>query len=167
MPITKVLDIPSGTGRISRWLLEQGFQVECGDISREMLDVAQQRVNGLPGVLGFDLLDVYNIARNEAAYDCVTCIRLFQHLKSEERAAALKELGRITRRFVIVNVMYTSSYYGAIRKMRKLLGGYAPRYTTSDQELKRETEAASLRIVQQRFSQPGYNGNLLLLLEKE
>jgi len=166
--INTVLDVPCGTGRISEFLLQKGYGVSCGDISNEMITVATKRLAAYqPGVNDFSILDIYNIAKDPDSYDCVTCIRLFQHLMSDERARALRELARVSKRYVIVNVMYNSFYYGILRGLRLALGRYAPRYTANKQELERELKFASLRMVKSIFTQPGYNGNLVLLLEKE
>ena len=166
--IETILDLPCGTGRISELLVRRGHDVTCADISQEMLDVARERLASYtPGPSEYAIMDIYNIDRPDNSFDCVTCIRLFQHLTSDERARALRELGRVSRRYVIVNVMYTSFYYGILRGIRKVLGRYAPRYTSSRKEIQRETAAASLRVVRSIFPQPGYQGNLVLLLEKE
>lgn len=165
-PIGRVLDIPCGTGRISKWLLDAGYHVECADVSGAMIDVAKQRIGYAPGLIGFELLDVFQIARSPDSYDCVSCIRLFQHFRSEERIAALRELGRVSKRFVLINVMYSAGYYAVLRKIRQNFGRYAPRYTLDDAQLATESAAASLRIVASRFAQPGYSGNLVILLEK-
>jgi ubiquinone/menaquinone biosynthesis C-methylase UbiE len=163
-----VLDLPCGTGRISELLARAGCRLTCADISAEMLNVAKDRLQDcLDRVDGFEILDVYAIDRPDDTFDLVSCIRLFQHLDSGQRAAALKELARVSKRYVLVNVMYTSAYYGLIRKLRQLIGAYAPRHTTSGQQLASELSAAGLRKVAARFSQPLYGGNLVLLLEKE
>jgi ubiquinone/menaquinone biosynthesis C-methylase UbiE len=166
-PVRRVLDVACGTGRISELLVQRGYQVTCGDISNEMLAVAQERLNRLGAHQAeFVTIDVYQTGYEDSSYDCVTCIRLFQHLTTEQRTNALAELGRVSKRYVIVNVMYTSLYYGFVRRLRLALGRYAPRYTASKQQIENELKHAGLRIVKSIFTQPGFNGNLVLLLEK-
>jgi len=165
-PIDRVLDIPCGTGRILHWLLQVGYRVECADVSSAMIDVAKQRIGDAAGLIGFDVLDVFQIARARDSYDCVSCIRLFQHFGSDERIATLRELARVSKRYVLVNVMYSSGYYAFLRKLRQILGRYAPRNTVDSNDLGRESAAAGLRIVASRFAQPGYSGNLVVLMER-
>lgn len=166
-PIHSVLDIPCGTGRISELLLQKGFTVSCGDVSSEMINVAKAKLDSYrPGIADFSNMDIYNIDRDSDLYDCVTCIRLFQHLTSEDRSKALRELARVSKKYVIVNVMYISLYYGFLRRVRQLLGRYAPSCTSSKEEIKKELEYSSLRLVESIFTQRGFNGNLVLLLEK-
>ena len=167
-PIKSVLDVPCGTGRISKFLLDSNVNLTCADISEQMIDVAKARLSKHSNEpQEYAVMDIYNIDRDDGSYDCITCIRLFQHLDSDERTRALRELSRVTRKYVVVNVMYGSGYYGSIRKLRKLVGAYAPRYAVDRRELERELKAGSLRLVKSIFSQPFYGGNLILLLEKE
>jgi ubiquinone/menaquinone biosynthesis C-methylase UbiE len=166
-PIEVVLDLACGTGRISELLAKRGYRLTCGDISDEMLRVAQRRLTSA----GFEEVkflkaDIYKIEQPTTSFDCVTAFRLFQHLTSEQRARALREMARISRRFVLVNVMHTSTYYGAVRKLRQALGRYTTRYTSTQAETDQEVGHAGLRIVKSLFTQPGFNGNRVLLLEK-
>jgi ubiquinone/menaquinone biosynthesis C-methylase UbiE len=162
--VHEVLEMASGTGRISEVLANRGYTLTCGDVSREMQDVARRRLAN--GNVRFKILDICDIAEPDDAFDCVCAFRLFQHLTSEERARALREMARVSRRFVLVNVMYTSAYYGAVRRLRQALGRYTTRYTSTRDEIEAELRFAGLRLVRAAFTQPGFNGNLVLLAEK-
>lgn len=166
-PIQAVLDLACGTGRISAVLAVRGYQLTCGDISSEMMAMAKQRLEaqGADGAR-FIKADIYATGQPDGAFDLVTAFRLFQHLTSDERTRALAEMARISRRFVLVNVMYTSGYYGAVRTVRRALGRYTTRYTSSAREIERELAIAKLRLVKSVFTQPGFNGDRVLLLEK-
>lgn len=165
-PVTKVLDAACGTGRISSLLCARGYDLTSTDISEDMLAVARERLNAAAEQVIFEKADIYNLPFPADHFDCVTCIRLFQHLSPDERASALSELRRVTKRHVIVNVTYHSSYYGALRRLRQWVGRYAPRYSCSEAELRAATQAAGLRVVKRIFPQPLYNANLVLLIEK-
>lgn len=166
-PINALLDLACGTGRMSEFLAGRGYQLTCGDISDEMLAVAKARLTSAGfGQVAFLRLDIYHTGLADEAFDCVSAFRLFQHLTSEQRAEALREMARISRRFVLVNVMFTSAYYGAVRKMRLALGRYTTRYTSTQSEIDHELKHAGLKVVQSVFTQPGFNGNRVLLLEK-
>ena len=164
--VDKVLEVACGTGRISELLATRGFELTCGDISEQMLDTAKSRLHPLTQRPIFTSLDIYNLGPFESEYDCVCCFRLFQHLASDEREKALRQMAKASRRFVLLNVMYTSVYYGMLRKLRRVLGRYTTRYTSSETEIIQELEFAGLRKIACKFSQPGFNGNLILLLEK-
>lgn len=166
-PIGSMLDLACGTGRISEFLASHGYQITCGDISNEMLDVAKRRLRsaGRDDVT-FLRLDIYHVDQPDASFDCVSAFRLFQHLTSEERARALREMARVSRRFVLVNAMYTSAYYGFVRQLRRAVGRYTTRYTSSQAEIDRELEYAGLALVKSVMTQPGFNGDRVMLLEK-
>jgi ubiquinone/menaquinone biosynthesis C-methylase UbiE len=166
-PVSTLLDLACGTGRISEFLASRGYRLTCGDISEEMIGVAKKRLaSGGFDQIQFLKLDIYQTGQSDETYDCVTAFRLFQHLTSEQRAKALREMARISRRFVLVNVMHTSAYYGAVRKLRLALGRYTTRYTSTQSEVDQELNYAGLRIVRSVFTQPGFNGNRVLLMEK-
>lgn len=166
-PIDTVLDLACGTGRMSEFLASRGNRLVCGDISEEMIGVAKRRLASAGyGTVPFLKLDIYQTGQPSGAFDCVSAFRLFQHLTSEQRARALREMARVSRRFVLVNVMYTSTYYGAIRKLRLALGRYTTRYTSTQSEIDQELGFAGLRVIESVFTQPGFNGNRVLLMEK-
>src|SRR5688500_12825972 len=48
---SSLLDVPVGTGRIAKVLLDRGFRVTAADISSEMIDVARERIAKLGGNL--------------------------------------------------------------------------------------------------------------------
>jgi ubiquinone/menaquinone biosynthesis C-methylase UbiE len=165
-PVTKVLDAACGTGRISSLLCARGYDLTSTDISDDMLAVARERLKAAAEQVVLKKADIYNLPFPADHFDCVTCIRLFQHLTPDERASALSELGRVTKRHVIVNVTYHSPYFGALRRLRQWVGRYAPRYTCSEAELRAATQAAGLTAVKRIFPQPLYNANLIVLFEK-
>jgi 2-polyprenyl-3-methyl-5-hydroxy-6-metoxy-1,4-benzoquinol methylase len=41
-PKAQVLDLPCGTGRLTKLLIQEGFNVSSADRSREMIDIAQR-----------------------------------------------------------------------------------------------------------------------------
>lgn len=108
----KVLDLPCGTGRMTRILVERGYRVTSADVSEEML--ARARANyaayrkdhaSAPDV-PFAIRDVLatGFAANE--FDGISCIRLFHHFsEAETRRKALAELRRICRGPIVVTFL--------------------------------------------------------------
>ncbi len=99
-----VLDAPCGTGRITEWLLELGCRVIGADIAGPMLAVARSRCARFGDRVAFVQADLEGLALPDRCVDLVTCIRLFHHITTEQRARILKELARVTRNGVIVNM---------------------------------------------------------------
>jgi SAM-dependent methyltransferase len=106
----KVLDIPCGTGRLTRILVERGCHVTGADVAAAMVDKArdnyrvyQQLHSGKVAAVPFELRDVLATGYADDEFDGVTCIRLFHHFyESETRRRALCELRRICRGPIVV-----------------------------------------------------------------
>lgn len=166
-PITSVLDLPCGTGRISKILGARGHDLTCSDISVPMLKAARLRLDADNLSPHYAAGNIYNLPFADKAFDCVTCIRLFQHLTSEESIRALIELSRVSSRYVLANFMYAGGYYAVIRKLRQATNRYAPRYTITSEFMTQVKRQTPLTIVQTRMPQRLYSGNLVVLFENE
>jgi ubiquinone/menaquinone biosynthesis C-methylase UbiE len=163
---TRVLDVPCGTGRITALLLDMGLPVTGGDISPAMLDVARHRCAKFGRWLDLREMDLDRLDVPDSSYDMVTCIRLLHHLHSPARAAVLRELARVSRRYVLINVSYSSRYYRLRRTLKRGLGQGISRSSATWRQIERETRQAGLTVVAQRFVLPGISEDLVLLLEK-
>jgi SAM-dependent methyltransferase len=108
-----VLDLPCGTGRLTRILVELGYRVTGADASEAMLSRArenyrsyqQERGGGVPSVR-FEIRDVLATGFATDEFDGVSCIRLFHHFaESDTRRRALAELRRISRGPIVVTFL--------------------------------------------------------------
>ncbi len=161
-----VLDAPCGTGRIAEMLLKMGLQVVGGDISAQMLEVAQRKCGGYAPCFRTKQIDLDCPDIPEASFDLVTCIRLFHHLNSAQRSAILCNLAKMTRRFVILNVSYSSTWYRFRRRIKRRLGQGVSKASSTWREVLVESEAAGLRVSRCFFVLPIVSEDLVLLLEK-
>lgn len=137
-PPAAVLDVPCGTGRITHLLLQMGLHVVGGDISRAMLDQAQDRCAAWPNQISFQQMDLDHLDLPDGSFDLVTCIRLLHHLDSPARAAILQELSRVHRHYVLVNVSLSTPYYRLRRRAKRLLGQGVSRASSTWVEIIRE-----------------------------
>ncbi len=168
IPVKRVLDVPCGTGRIAEHLTDLFPAVTCADISNEMMNVARDRLSQkVSPDTRFESADIFHLHFPDRSFEIVFCIRLLQHFSSTDRSAILQQLARVSNKFVVVNLMYGSGYYGALREIRKRLGAYTPKHAATANELEGEIASAGLRLVKRIYPQPYYNGNLWLLLEKQ
>ena len=109
----RVLDLPCGTGRMTRLLVERGYRVTSADVSEAMLSQArenyreyQEHRGGKPPVVRFELRDVLATGFADDEFDGVSCIRLFHHFaEAETRRRALSELRRICRGPIVVTFL--------------------------------------------------------------
>ncbi|MCE9552259.1 MAG: class I SAM-dependent methyltransferase [Planctomycetes bacterium] len=162
----EVLDAPCGTGRITELLLEQGFQVTGGDISLPMINAARHKCARFNSQVDFRCLDLDAIELPDNSFDLVTCIRLFHHLETEARTRILKELARVSKRYVLINVSFSSGYYRVRRRAKRLLGQGVSTASSTWDEIRLEMAAAGLQIESSRFLLRYFSENLLLLLTK-
>jgi len=130
-PDSRVLDLPCGTGRLTRLLLDQGFRVTAADVSEPMLDIARKNIaqhgpaseTAVPHV-DFELRDVMQTGYADGRFDAIVCNRLFHHFtESGTRLQALKELRRISQGPVIISFFNSFALDAAYRKLRDKLRG--------------------------------------------
>ncbi|MFP4145100.1 MAG: methyltransferase domain-containing protein [Phycisphaeraceae bacterium] len=162
----RILDAPCGTGRITRLLLEEGLDVTAGDVSEPMIEVARQKLGRYADYTDFRRLDLDDLDVEENSFDLVTCIRLFHHLETDERAAVLAQVAKATRRYVVVNISYSSPYYRFRRWVKRRLGQGVSRTCSTWREMEAEAARAGLTIRDWRWVLPGVSEDLLVLLEK-
>lgn len=102
----------------------------------------------------------------EGSADVVTCIRLMHHLHTDARGRILRELARVSRRFVLINVSWSSPWYRARRRLKRALGQGISTASTSAAELAQELAGAGLRVEARWFVWPLVSEDLVLLLRK-
>lgn len=112
-PGSRVLDLPCGTGRMTRILVERGYHVVSADASEAMLERARENYRAyreehtgkIPDVT-FSVRDVLATGFPDDEFDGISCIRLFHHFnEAETRRKALRELARICRGPIVVTFL--------------------------------------------------------------
>jgi ubiquinone/menaquinone biosynthesis C-methylase UbiE len=109
----RLLDLPCGTGRMTRLLVEGGYRVTSADISEAMLSQArenyhdyQEQTSAKVPQVRFELRDVLATGFADDEFDGACCIRLFHHFaEAETRRRALRELRRICRGPIVVTFL--------------------------------------------------------------
>jgi len=167
VPEPRVLDAPCGTGRITKFLLSKGLNVTGGDISVAMMQVACARCASFGTRASWQRLDLERIDMPDNSFDLVTSIRLFHHLETDARGRILREIGRVSRRYVIVNMSFSSPIYRLRRRLKQKLGLPNSATSSTREEITREVAEAGLRIEAERFVLPLVSEDLLLLLSKK
>lgn len=143
----RVLDIPCGTGRITRYLLELGYKVVGADISSEMLATGRRSLAGFPNLEALHEANAEKLPYAGREFDAVTCIRLMNHVPRDIRVQMLREMGRVSRGMVIVSYCNPRSLSGLKRRIKMLFKPpRAPWHPATYAEVKREAERAGLTI---------------------
>jgi ubiquinone/menaquinone biosynthesis C-methylase UbiE len=131
-----ILDLPSGTGRIARPLLEAGFRVTCADYSSLMVGQCRENMLAINPEWAdrseYLTRDINDSGFPDRSFDGVICNRLFHHYgDSETRIRALRELVRVSRGPVIVSFACSfalSVHYKRLKNIvrRRGPGDYRP-----------------------------------------
>ena len=117
-PVSSVVDVPIGTGRMARRMRARGCRVVGADASSDMLGVAQ----------GHDSADEYVVGRVESLsnavdrVDCVVSVRLFGHLPDEVKTMALAQFRAIATKGAVVFFAADSPWLSLRRRMQAARG---------------------------------------------
>jgi 2-polyprenyl-3-methyl-5-hydroxy-6-metoxy-1,4-benzoquinol methylase len=121
----RVLDLPTGTGKMAPVFKALGVQVTAADISQEMLGVARE----VYARLGYDRVTFEQCEAEKASrlaadvgFAAVVCIRLMHRVPREVRTAILAEFARTSPNLVI-SYGVTSLLHKPRRMLRRLLVG--------------------------------------------
>ncbi|QDV07002.1 hypothetical protein Poly30_25210 [Planctomycetes bacterium Poly30] len=162
--IESILDVPCGTGRLGG-VLDAPLVVQS-DISLSML------LNVPPAASHGNLLQssATSLPFASGSFDLVVCCRLLHHLReSSDRQAVLKEIVRVSRRYIIASYWDAASY-GAWRRRTSspLRRRKRPdvRQAVSLEVLRAELDEAGARLVTRAHSFRFVSQQTFLLAEK-
>jgi ubiquinone/menaquinone biosynthesis C-methylase UbiE len=173
---SRVLDLPCGTGRLTRLLVERGYRVTGADVSEAMLARArenyqtyQRQTNAQAPDVQFSVRDVLSTGFKSDEFDGVTCIRLFHHFsEADTRRKALAELARICRGPIVVTFLNSfaldrfSSWFKARFRRRKP----ASQQPISYQTFAADIAAAGLEIDKKIAAHWGISSRWFLVLSR-
>lgn len=149
-PQSTVLDLPCGTGRVTRLIAQAGHRVIAGDSSPHM--VSATRENLLPDFpdLTADVMDAMDTGLENGSVDAVMCSRLLHHFPDAgSRIGVLSEFARISRGLVIVSFSCSFSLDVAWQKFTRRLQGRTLRHyhPIPLQQLRHEFAVAGLQAI--------------------
>jgi ubiquinone/menaquinone biosynthesis C-methylase UbiE len=107
--VRTALDVPCGTGRFTGRLAELGYRVVGGDLSAEMMNVARSKIEPGGTIPGFVQADAECLPFRDRAIDCVISIRFLFHAEATTRLRILREMKRVTRRWLILEYRHRYS----------------------------------------------------------
>jgi ubiquinone/menaquinone biosynthesis C-methylase UbiE len=145
--VSSVLDIPCGTGRFTHHLTRRGYQVIGADISVPMMREAAS--NGEDENLhGFVQADAENLPFPDNSLDCIMSIRFMHHIDPPTRIRILRDMARVSRRWLIIDYRHRYSFRYRMRALKLRLGltkRVLPRVSRA--ELQQEFSAAGINIL--------------------
>jgi ubiquinone/menaquinone biosynthesis C-methylase UbiE len=167
--VRTILDLPCGTGRFTGALAREGFEIVGSDISLEMLHKAASIPDGQqPTIRGYVQANAEALPLRNDSLDCVVCIRFMMHVDPATRVRMLREFGRVSRRWVIVDYRHCYTFKYVLTQTLGRLGlGRTPLSRVSRKELEQEFTDAGFTIRKViRVSTPLLSDKWVVLAER-
>lgn len=148
----KVLDVGTGTGKLSLPLLSQSRHVVSSDASPEMLRIAKTKALRKGMALKTIVCDAHSLSFEDNEFDCVVCSRTLMHLVDWRKG--ISELCRVSRDAVVLDFppLLSFGFPGAlIRRVKSLFAPGTQTYNVfSTGSVVRELKRNGFRVVVQR-----------------
>ena len=118
-PVRTALDLPCGTGRLVPLFRERGIREFGADISFAMMSRARRKFGDQIRVLRCDAIA---IPLADASVDAVFAIRFFFHLDHPTRQEVLREMGRVSRRWLVLDFRHRYNLRWVSWRVRRRVG---------------------------------------------
>lgn len=160
----RVLDAPCGYGRFSTLFARHGAEIICADVSAAMVGRARERVQEEGRRGRYVVMDIRHLPFKENTVDATFTMRLFHHgFARDQMADILKELARVTRRWVILSYYRYNAFHGFFRRLK----GFSSRIEMmTDDEFVSEVDQVPLTVRSRRPLIPFLHAQTLVVLEK-
>lgn len=124
--IKTVLDAPCGVGRLSLWLGQKGFEVSAIDLGEAAVQLTNKLLEENSLTASARCGDIFNMEFEDGGFDATVCFRLLHHFSQEsDQAALIKELCRVSSKYVVISYISSYSLTSLRRKVRKFTRGKA------------------------------------------
>jgi len=145
--VRSILDVPCGTGRFTGALADRGLLVVGSDVSIEMMRIGAEKTSGHENVAGHVQADAEHLPLRAGAVDCVMSIRFLFHCDAATRVRILREMQRVSRRWLIVDYRHRYSYRWVKWRVLRALGlTRAPLERVTTAQLHAEFAGAGLTV---------------------
>lgn len=99
-----LLDIPCGTGKLAPVLGGRAKRIVAADVSEAMMELARASYTGVAGFEGFRVADAEELPFKDGEFEVVVCLRLLHRVPQGLRRKMVRELARVSSRFVILSL---------------------------------------------------------------
>ena len=147
---SRVLDVPTGTGRFVEPVRSLGCEVVASDIAFPMLKRARQRCReASESVAPFVQADAENLPFASDCFDLVLMVRLLHHVPTPAgRVRLLRESARVSRGYVLVSFFHTVSWHQLRDSLKHRIWPFErSRFTMTTDQLRDEAGQAGLELV--------------------
>ncbi len=146
-PRRRMLDLPSGTGRMFGEIGKAAASyVEC-DYSWEMLTRCRENIAGAGVPARFVTASCFHMPYRDGAFDCVFSARLMHHIPDRaERVRFIAEMARVSSEWVVTTYFHTWSLKNILRAIRRPLNRKKPKVTFTTAEMREIGARFGLRL---------------------
>ena len=147
---------------------QSGYEVIGSDIAMEMMNVAASQLVGIPRLHGYVRADAERLPLADGAIDCVMSIRFLLHIDPVTRISIIREMARVSTRWLILDYRHKHSYRYMTLRLRRALGGPSARKRpqVSRAEMTSELAAAGVRVAKIFPIAPFFSDKWVVLCEK-
>jgi 2-polyprenyl-3-methyl-5-hydroxy-6-metoxy-1,4-benzoquinol methylase len=146
-PGSTIVDLPTGTGRIAEFLLEEGYKVVGMDVSPEMLQVAQQRLERFGDQFTTKVTNAFELTASDPTYDAALCARVLMHFPVDQQIQFLTGVKTLTDGPIIFTQSYVTPYQRLRQMLKRLIGiGSYVMYPLAPKDLDTLLTGAGLRL---------------------
>ena len=150
-PFETALDLPCGYGRLMPLLRQHARHVIEGDWSLHLLKIARDNQRSNPSVKeadGYVRATALAMPFTSQAFDFVLSVRLCHHIRERaERLTYVRELLRISGKWVIFTYFDYHSLKNLLREARVKLFGKRPKWTLKASEISGIAEEMGFEVV--------------------
>ena len=165
LPSARILDIPCGTGRLSFYLSKKGYLVTGGDISSEMIKYTNEhlRNNCLNDKSIAKIEDAEKLSFPDNSFDVSITLRLLGHTPPKNRLQILKELRRVSQKYLILVYYDKKSFRNILRKKQREGIGWNP---VTISEIDSELDKINLKRHKVYYLLRGFSETMLVIVKK-
>ncbi|MBP1730132.1 MAG: SAM-dependent methyltransferase [Deltaproteobacteria bacterium] len=162
-----LLDLPCGGGRLSSPMAPHTDLLIEADVALGQLRYLREH-GRVSTEQAWMLASGFQIPLCDASVDGTVCVRLTHHLPKEaERQRLVRELLRVSKRFVIVTFFDYHSVKNTLRRLSRPFNRKSPKSTMRVEELRRLAEECGARLVEYPALSLMWSGHRYALMVKD
>lgn len=141
-----ILDMPCGAGRLFPAYRPFGKRFVCMDVSHEMIKFSRENLAEWKPSMGVG--SAFQLPLKDGAVDCAFSARLFHHVPDEkERLQYIRELCRVSRKWVVFTYFHTWSLKNILRIVRRPFNRKKPKVTMTTGQLREFVAGVGWEVV--------------------
>jgi len=165
LEIGSALDVACGTGRLTRELLDFKIERITGtDISEEMMEVAREYCSNK---VEFQKGDATHLPFKDNEFDLVISYRFLDHLPAEEKKKVIREITRVSNKYLIFTMANLNTWTRIARTLRKIINkNYYEGIFIEEKEVIDLLESCKVSVIKKKLKLPLLAMEIMYFCEK-